>query len=623
MDVYIPYLGDHHAQRLARDVQNAGAALRLHPQTGAITLVALTPDSIRTLNGESFAFQPTDIPVLMESCDVPPIYAQELIDLSEQYVSGFPRLIARLRSATAQAGLNPFKGLHPYSELDAPRFSGRHGFLWKLQDHLTGGAPCAVIIGASGSGKTSAASAGLVATLRESGQAWLPLQITLEDQPLHQMATHLKPIITLSEDLVSILNSDPHMLGEILEAAAPDGTRLALVLDSFDNVFTRMPLSERSYFLDSLYYAITRISPAYVTILVMHEELHALLTETPRWAQAMEGNIFPLPPINHDDLIEIIRGPHDATDNHVLSITQGFAERIANDALKLKRSFLPDLSFTLAALVRGGDLSEHAYTQMGGVAGAMVSRAEAIVAPLSQAQQLAVRRILCQLLDYTENGEPVARSMPRERFTFTWVSDQAVQQTIDALLDEGFITQTVDIETGAPILHLSHVSLAAEWPRFAGWLQADSESLRYGSQLERLAAVWAGREYAEQALLRGNKLDEALSWIQNPDYVPSMLLENFLEVSKQLRAEPVAGKSALTATAEIARLTLPPEPMPPLVPQPPAPPPPAVTVVPRWIIGLIAVLLMALLFSGILGIQVTNDRNTLAATLQAIVTQTP
>jgi hypothetical protein len=620
MDVYIPYLGDHHAQRLARDVQNAGATLTLHPLAGAVNLVPLTPSSIRTLPANPDAQQPI-IPVLLHPCDVPSAYANGLIDLSGHYAANFPQLISRLASVAAQTGIPPYKGLHPYSELDAPRFSGRHGFLWKLQDHLTGGAPCAVITGDSGSGKTSTTSAGLVATLRESGQAWLPLQITLDDQPLHQMAAHLHPLITLSEDLVSILNSDPHMLSEILEAAAPDGTRLALVLDSFDNVFTRMPLSERTYLLDSLYFAITRISPAYVTILVMREELQARLIETPKWAAALEGNVFPLPPVTRDELIEIIRGTHDASSSG-LNITPGFAERIADDAFKLKRPFLPDVSFTLATLVRGGEMSEHAYNALGGVAGAMVNRAEAVIAPLSQPQQLAARRILCQLLDYTEDGEPVARGMARDRFRFAWVSDEAAQQTIACLLDEGFIAQTLDVETGAPYLHLSHVALATEWPRFAGWLQADSESLRYGSQLERLAAVWAGREYAEQALLRGAKLDEALRWIQNPDYVPSSLLENFIEVSKQLRqpAERGVQQEFLTATAEIARLNLPLEPAAPPAPMPTVQ---VVQAVPRWMIALMGVLLAALLLSGLMGIQIASERDALAATLQAVVTPMP
>ena len=71
-----------------------------------------------------------------------------------------------------QVGPSPFRGLAAFQETDARFFFGREAFTAELHDSLHQRQLVAVIVGSSGSGKSSAVFAGLLPQLREQG-GWL------------------------------------------------------------------------------------------------------------------------------------------------------------------------------------------------------------------------------------------------------------------------------------------------------------------------------------------------------------------------------------------------------------------------------------------------------------------
>ena len=95
------------------------------------------------------------------------------------------------------SGLPPYKGLLYFDESDAEWFFGREALTAQLVKHLhtqiRSGQRFLAIVGASGSGKSSVARAGLVPTLRwqQPSAAWPVTVITPTTHPLEALATSM------------------------------------------------------------------------------------------------------------------------------------------------------------------------------------------------------------------------------------------------------------------------------------------------------------------------------------------------------------------------------------------------------------------------------------------------
>ncbi len=424
---------------------------------------------------------------------------------------------------------NPYKGLRPYTELDAPLFHGRGALVTSLRDYLLAGDRLIALTGPAGSGKTSTASA-LAAALRKESGKWQPVYLAIEDQPLRQLANALEDMGG-GTDLLSRLYGNPDALADVMGEVSADGKRLVFILDSFENLFARVSVGERVYFLDALFRAMTRATPVCRVCVIIRDDFRDRLMEYPQWAELLNARTITMPELMADELMEIIRLPALSKG---MTVEKALADRLMKDVKGLNVArILPALSFTLASLYQHGEMNTATYDQIGTISGVIAQGAETVYGKLTALQQLVARRVMLQCLTATNNAEPLIRPIERARLQFNWVGAEDVNLALEQLIEAGLLTS--QDENGLATLALSHECLTREWPRYALWIQEESENLRYASELEQLATAWATREYAEQALLRGSALDEALSWMQNPDNLPSSLLESYISVSSHLR----------------------------------------------------------------------------------------
>ena len=98
-----------------------------------------------------------------------------------------PLVLQRIEAVRAE--VCPFRGLRPFREEDEPFFFGRAAFTETLAATLAR-QPFVAVIGASGSGKSSVARAGLIPRLRrgEGGFVWEVVTLVPTDRPLHSVA---------------------------------------------------------------------------------------------------------------------------------------------------------------------------------------------------------------------------------------------------------------------------------------------------------------------------------------------------------------------------------------------------------------------------------------------------
>ncbi|NTU79990.1 MAG: protein kinase, partial [Chloroflexales bacterium] len=164
---------------------------------------------------------------------------------------------------------NPYPGLRPFAEADAPGFFGREALIQQLLIRLGETDDLArflAVIGPSGSGKSSAVRAGLIPALRRGGlpgsEQWFIVDLRPGSEPLAALAEALRrvaPAGVEATDLAALLGADSQGLLRAARLVLPadPASELLLVIDQFEELFTLCEAEgARAHLLDSLVTAI-------------------------------------------------------------------------------------------------------------------------------------------------------------------------------------------------------------------------------------------------------------------------------------------------------------------------------------------------------------------------------
>jgi hypothetical protein len=141
----------------------------------------------------------------------------------------------------------PYPGMTAFAEADAPVFFGRDAEVQQGLDLLNrlrrfGGERLALVLGASGSGKSSLVRAGLLPRLRRDPDAWLPLPVARPRQLLASLGLPAEP--ACGADLVELVD------GLRIAANRPEASVL-LAIDQGEELLGRADL--RTLLRDALH----------------------------------------------------------------------------------------------------------------------------------------------------------------------------------------------------------------------------------------------------------------------------------------------------------------------------------------------------------------------------------
>ena len=187
--------------------------------------------------------------------------------------------------------------------------------------------------------------------------------------------------------------------------------------------------------------------------------------------------------------------------------SRALVARIAAEAIG-QPSPLPLLQYALSELFdrrEGNVLTTEAYDAIGGLSGALASRAEAIFASSDAGKRVAMRRLF---------GAWSTRA--RARPTFAGVSLSLISLTTPmrrgcsaSSAEARLVTLRPRRATREPTVEVAHEALLREWPRLVDWLREDAALLRSVDELSRASATWqaGGREASD--LYRGGRLESA------------------------------------------------------------------------------------------------------------------
>ncbi|MCU0475352.1 MAG: TIR domain-containing protein [Anaerolineae bacterium] len=496
------------------------------------------------------------------------------IKFDGRYEQAFPELLRALPGKRRVGAFdsvdpasipNPFKGLEAFQQTDSAFFFGREQMIKKALNVLKPGRPkrFLAVVGGSGSGKSSLVRAGVIPQLRAGAfagsETWRVAIFTPGEHPTRALATRLAPFFgdeTDAEALLNVLESSQTALSDLasqLLAGAPDSARLLLVVDQFEEAFTRAQEPQTAQFIDLVRAASIDPNGRVVVVATLRADFFDRLGRYPTFAELFEGDhlllVSEMTPAN---LLRAITGPADAVG---LLYEDGLPDRILEDVRRQPGS-LPLLQYALKELYarRDGRRLTHAvYDAIGGVAQALARHAEGIYSKLKGGQQDIVRRVLLRLVEISEDGVATRRRVARPDLTFVGTSNQTVSEVVELLTapESRLLVASREIRAHADQtaeatvwLEVGHEALIREWDRLKGWISDDFENLRLGADLLRAAGDWLAAKRDRAYLMSGTRLSRAEEWLGHAD--ASALQREYVRASvdERERLEDIAEQQA-------------------------------------------------------------------------------
>ena len=409
---------------------------------------------------------------------------------------------------------SPFPGLKAFDEAHEAVYFGRAREVAALVRRLSG-QRLQVIVGASGSGKSSLVRAGLLPKLRDNA---IPGSAGWSRVTLKPGKT---PFVNLADALISQtpeLGGDPvehvsrcEKLAEIL-AAAPDNlhrtlasalythphAQMVLFIDQFEEVFT-LPGDEAD--TAQRFIEILKAPSDLLRIVVtIRSDFYDQLL--PHFEEELREANYTLAAPNPVALHEMITRPAERAG---LVWDDGLPERIqadtGNDA-----GALALLAYALDELYRSSHadnrLTTAAYEAIGGVEGAIGRRAEQTFAALAlDDKEQVLQRVFRELVTVDERGTATRQRAGQGSL------DEAGRAFVQAFVEARLLV----VDGGT--VEVAHEALFRRWERLAEWIAEAQEDLILLRQLRSAAVLWASNQRSRDFLWLGDRGRDAQAMI--------------------------------------------------------------------------------------------------------------
>jgi WD40 repeat protein len=407
---------------------------------------------------------------------------------------------------------NPYQGLAAYEEKDKDLFFGREEIIKQLyQKVITHERALTVVLGVSGTGKSSLVKAGLLPHLRQCQTPRFKILPPMRpgESPLRALTHCLVPEITESLEPQQLAN-DEQALAKIIQGWSkthPD-TRLLLVVDQFEELITLCQPKEQQQFQNLLKAAAQQQHIHIVATLRLGFEMpfkQALSTEI--WEAAR----FFVPPMTQNELRAVIEKP---AEKRVLYFEpHTLVDSLINEVVQMPGA-LPLLSFTLSELYRkyvdarrdNRALTQSDYEDLGRVVGSLTQRATQEYDQLLKqepAYEHTVRRVMLRMISL-QGGELARRQVPKSELKYsTDEENQRVKTVLKRFSSARLIVEGQNAQ-GQAYVEPAHDALVQSWDKLLTWKKEEETNLLLQQRLTQAAYEWWGKKQETRFLWHDN-----------------------------------------------------------------------------------------------------------------------
>jgi energy-coupling factor transporter ATP-binding protein EcfA2 len=456
--------------------------------------------------------------------------------------------------ATSEFAICPYKGLSyfDFTNDDYKYFYGRRALTDELLDKVRR-AKFVAIVGASGSGKSSMLRAGLLHQLQVGqrifgSDQWEIRLLVPGETPCRNLATafvddHLPRLERAEQQgkAEALIKEGADGLRRLVETAA--GTRLVLVIDQFEEVFTLcQDASERDQFFATVLGALETTADRLCVIVAMRADFVGRCFEQDYsgLARQVQNHLIAVKPMSRDELSQAIVEPARQVE---LELEPELVTTLLDDVERSPGS-LPLLQYALRELWekrQHNRLQLATYIQGGAITGMLRQRADEVYAAFSEAQQQATKQIFLNLTQLGEGTEDTRRRVAQDSLVTAQHPQPLVDEVIQKLTAANLVvtSELVSKADGSRIavVDVAHEALIRHWTQLRRWLEENRDLLRQQRKIEASAAEW--REHRQQPgyLLQGLPLIEAKQFQTKhaKDFPLSMPASQFIQKSLRQR----------------------------------------------------------------------------------------
>ncbi|TMP66968.1 transcriptional regulator [Pseudoalteromonas sp. S1609] len=442
-------------------------------------------------------------------------------------------------------GGSPFLGLSAYNPTDTHLFFGRNHAISRLLESVSNQVTLqrafCLILGPSGSGKSSLVNAGILPKLLDErgyngirvmsytqldfadvaqNRLYLDLASAMLDWDINDI-----PVFTglsaqtlaqqLEHDIDNVISGLKNTIAYTQTAAKTP--QLFLFIDRLE-VLLSSPLfsnDTRSHFLSVIERLAT--SKAVIVFSACRNDFYPLVVEQPSlMVGKAHGAHYDLTPPNRHELQQIIRLPA-LTANLTFSQdphTKTPLDEILCADTANNPDALPMLQYTLQELYLqrsdNNELLHSVYEKLGGIEGAIGKKAEEVFIGLSQAQQQQLKSVLSQLVTLNPDGKTITSRAARLQALTNTSQKELVQAMVDSRL---FVSHLQNQEA---YFSLAHEALLRQWPRAKQWINDHKDALAIKSRLHHHTQQWLNEHKSNAYLLApGKPLQEAVTLLND------------------------------------------------------------------------------------------------------------
>ncbi|MFF2548494.1 trypsin-like peptidase domain-containing protein, partial [Kitasatospora sp. NPDC058063] len=439
--------------------------------------------------------------------------------------------------ALGEHDVSPYRALEPFTAEHARWFRGRQEAVRQVLAGLAGRPRVVLLLGPSGSGKSSLVQAGVLPALAEG-------RLPGSDR-WHQVVVRPGPDLSSTLEHADLPRAATSGIAEAvteLLAAEPAHDRVVLVVDQFEELLASAVEPRAHRALELITEAISS-DAALSVVLVMRDDFYPRLSALAPGllAAALQARgVLNVPTALTDlELDEIISGPAHDLD---ADLEPELAERIVADVLALNPdttatseapvTVLPLLEVTLTRLwerrlEHDGRLTHDAYRRIGAVTGALADWCDTALGELDPHQRDIARRILTALVRPADESlyiPAVRQQLPLDDLRDLAAADrspealQAVDEVLAVLTRHRIVTTDrirlpgqLDDGQGTAVAELIHDALIRDWDTLRTWVEQDARFHDWLHRARLQHTRWQ-QQRDPQDLPSGSVLAEGQEW---------------------------------------------------------------------------------------------------------------
>ncbi|NER89111.1 caspase family protein [Moorena sp. SIO3A2] len=447
----------------------------------------------------------------------------------------------------------PYRSLSYFTALpeDALVFHGRSQLTQQLIERVKTKHRLLVVLGASGSGKSSLLRAGLLYQLK-LGQA-------IPGSDHWHYLEPFTPGVAPKQRLLEVLKK-----GKLLENKGGNSsvTPVVMIIDQFEECFTMGQPHQRQEFFNGLIELIENTNNL-IVLIAMRSDFRGRLREYPQLVENINKPLINVDHLNRQEIEEAIALPAELVG---LGIEGRLKQQLINDVEDYPGS-LPLLQYTLTELWKQSRQQQETflrletYQQLGGIEGTLEKRANQVFDSLSAEEQSVARRLFLELTQVGDTLDTRKRVSLGELVNSHHSLEllDGVSQTL-ASSENRLITRSHEENSQDVVLDVVHEALIRHWGKLLEWKQTYTEGMVVERKLEAAAEEWqqkGKRRDDAGLLLQGGRLVEAQEYLNEYGKLGMLngLAEEYIQVSRH-KHKQITRNRQLVAGAFIGVLVL-------------------------------------------------------------------